>query len=81
MEQNQPLQIDLRNTEPIINSQGGPLFQKGYILRRVSKFITGQGSDGFMPIEVYYDPTNMKILEEFVPSEIKEEFKQNMKTQ
>lgn len=67
-------QIDLSNTEPILNDEGGPLFLHGFILRSVSKFITGQPQDTIMPIPVFYDPKTMKVLEASVPDVLREDY-------
>ncbi len=54
MEQPQ-LNIDLKNTTGIQNSEGGSVFQQGLILRKISKFIAGTPEDAILPIPVFYD--------------------------
>jgi hypothetical protein len=67
------LNIDLKSTTGIKNSEGSSLFQSGVILRRISKFIAGTENDAIMPIPVFFDPTNNKILGEGLPPELREE--------
>jgi hypothetical protein len=75
MQQQQPqLNIDLKNTTPVNNSKGNPLFQQGVLLRKVSKFVVGAEEDALMPIPVFFDPETGKILPESVPAELREEY-------
>jgi hypothetical protein len=74
MEQPQ-LNIDLKNTIGIQNSEGGSVFQQGLILRKISKFIAGTPEDAIMPIPVFYDPHTFKIFAEALPKELREELK------
>lgn len=72
------LNIDLNSTTGIKNSEGGSLFQSGVILRKISKFIAGTEHDAIMPIPVFFDPTNSKILGEGIPVELREELKDEL---
>jgi hypothetical protein len=74
MEQPQ-LNIDLKNTTGISNSEGGSVFQQGLILRKISKFIAGTPEDAILPIPVFYDPHTFKIFAEALPKELREELK------
>ena len=78
MQQQQPQgpPIDLKNTEAILNEDGGPLFLQGVIMRKVSKFITGTAEDGIMPITVIYDPKTLKIYEGSLPPDLRDEYKE-----
>ena len=79
MEQSiQQPQIDLNNTEGIKNSEGGSLFQSGIILRKISKFVAGTENDAIMPIPVFFDPTNGKILKDGIPLELRDELKDEL---
>jgi len=71
-------QIDLNSTTGITNSEGKSLFQSGIILRKISKFIAGTENDAIMPIPVFFDPTNNKILGEGLPLELREELKDEL---
>tara|TARA_B110000503_G_scaffold61307_1_gene97294 strand:- start:216 stop:455 length:240 start_codon:yes stop_codon:yes gene_type:complete len=78
MQEPQQPQIDLKNTTGITNSEGKSLFQSGIILRKISKFIAGTENDAIMPIPVFFDPTNNKILGEGLPLELREELKDEL---
>ena len=69
------LNIDLKNTTGIQNSEGGSVFQQGLILRKISKFIAGTPEDAILPIPVFYDPHTFKIFAEALPKELREELK------
>ena len=59
MEGQQPqMSLDLSKTTPILTAAGGKIWHQGYILRKVSKFITGTNEDNVLPIQVFYDPEN-----------------------
>tara|TARA_B100001287_G_scaffold143824_1_gene120893 strand:+ start:1107 stop:1346 length:240 start_codon:yes stop_codon:yes gene_type:complete len=73
MEQVQQPQIDLKNTRGIKTSDDKSIFQSGYILRRVSKFVTGTSEDAMVPIPVFFEPNTGKILTDSVPKELREE--------
>ena len=73
MEQPQ-LNIDLKNTTGIQNSEGGSVFQQGLILRKISKFIAGTPEDAIIPIPVFYDIATGKVLLEMLPKELRDEF-------
>tara|TARA_R100000908_G_C3741524_1_gene137928 strand:+ start:1243 stop:1494 length:252 start_codon:yes stop_codon:yes gene_type:complete len=72
------LNVDLKTTEGIKNSEGNSIFQSGVILRKISKFVAGTDNDAIMPIPVFYDPTNNKILGEGIPVELREELKDEL---
>jgi len=74
MEQPQ-LNLDLKNTIGIQNSEGGSVFQQGLILRKISKFLAGTPEDAIVPIPVFYDPHTFKIFAEALPKELREELK------
>ena len=78
MEQPKQPNIDLNSTEGIKNSNGGSIFQSGVILRKISKFVAGTDNDAIMPILVFFDPTNNKILGEGIPVELREELKDEL---
>jgi hypothetical protein len=70
--------IDLKNTTPVETEGGGKIWQQGALLRKVSKFVTGTDNDAIMPIPVFYDPETGKILEDSVPKELREEYKDDL---
>ncbi len=66
-------QIDLSKTVSISNDSDGQIFQQGFILRKVSRFITG-GEDAILPIPVFYDSETGKIYEGTLPPELRGEY-------
>jgi hypothetical protein len=68
----QQVNIDLKNTESV-EHKNGKIWAQGFYLRKVSKFITGTGEDGYMPIPVFYDPTTGEVLQETLPKELRDE--------
>jgi len=75
--QQQP-QIDLKNSTSVEGFDGGIIFQQGYILRKISKFIIGQDEDGIIPISVFYDIESKKICSESLPEELRNEYKEHI---
>ena len=71
--QQQP-QIDLAKTPSVPNASGGQLFQQGFILRKVSRFITNGAEDAVLPIPVFYDKETGKILKDTLPPELRDEY-------
>jgi hypothetical protein len=72
--QKQP-NIDLKNTQPILGFEGGNIFNQGFIIRKVSKFIAGTEEDSFIPIPVFYDVETKRILLDTLPPELRDEYK------
>ena len=77
-EQDPQLNMDLKSTTGFKNSEGNSIFQSGVILRRISKFVAGTDNDAIMPIPVFFDPTNNKIVGEGIPVELREELKDEL---
>ena len=69
------LNVDLKATTAILNSEGKNVFLSGVILRKISKFVAGTDDDAILPIPVFYDPSTGKILKEGLPKELREELK------
>lgn len=67
-------QIDLKNTVPITTEGGSDIWKQGFILRRVSRFVTNSAEDGVLPIPVFYDKVTGKILKDTLPPELREEY-------
>jgi hypothetical protein len=75
MDQQTPkLNIDLKNTQPIVSPDGNQVFQEGVILRKVSKFVTGTQEDGIIPVPCFFDVVTGKVLVELLPKELRAEF-------
>jgi hypothetical protein len=68
------LNIDFKTTVAIEGFDGGQLFGQAFILRKVSKFITGGDEDGLLPIPVFYDLESKKIILDSIPKELREEY-------
>lgn len=71
MDEMQPqMNLDLTKTTPILTPNGKKIWHQGYILRKVSKFVTGTSEDNVLPIQVFYDPETGDILKEGLPAEL-----------
>ncbi len=73
-EMTQQPQIDLGKTTSVPNDSGGLLFQQGFVLRKVSRFITNGAEDAVLPIPVFYDKETGKILQDTLPPELRGEY-------
>ena len=71
--QQMQMNIDLKNTEKV-EFDGNVLVGEAFVLRKVSKFVTGQSEDGVMPIPVFYDLVSGKILKETLPKDLQDEY-------
>ena len=71
------LNIDLKNTQPVVSENGNQVFAEGVLLRKVSRFVTGTSEDGIIPVMCFYDVKTGKVLTELLPKELREEFTQN----
>jgi hypothetical protein len=74
-------QIDLTTTTPITSPDGNSIFQEGVILRKVSRFITGQAEDGVIPIPCFFDIKTGKVMSDFLPKELRVEYAELNETQ
>jgi hypothetical protein len=64
----------LGKTVSIDTENGGKVWQQGFVLRKVSRFITGGDEDAVMPIPIFYDPETGKLLGQGLPAEIRDEY-------
>ena len=78
MEQQPQMNVDLKNTTSIETPSGKKIFNQGVLLRKVSKFVVGAEEDALMPIPVFYDPSTGKILNETIPADLREEYKDHI---
>jgi len=67
-------QIDLTKTISIPNESGGSIYSQGYVLRKVSRFVTNSNEDAVLPIPVFYDSVTGKILGDTLPPELRDEY-------
>lgn len=68
------LNIDLKNTQPILSPEGNQVFAEGVILRKISRFVAGTDEDAIMPIPVFYDIQTGKVLVDTLPKDLRAEF-------
>ena len=70
-------QIDLTNSTSVEGFDGGIIFQQGYVLRKISKFILGSDDDGLVPIPIFFDIDSKKIVLDSLPKELRDEYKEH----
>ena len=70
------MDIDFKNTTSVEGFDGGVLFGQAFVMRKVSKFVTGGDEDGLLPIPVFYDLETSKIILDSIPKEIRDEYKE-----
>ena len=66
--------MDITNTSKVESPDGNVVFNEGFILRKVSKFVVGGTEDAMMPIPVFYDLESKKIIVDSLPKELREEY-------
>jgi hypothetical protein len=65
------LNVSLDKTVPMVCEEcEGQVFTEGVILRKVSRFLTGQPQDGLIPIPVFICNKCQHVNEEFLPKEL-----------
>ena len=69
--------IDLSTTTSVETPNGNVIFQSGFILRKVSKFIINANEDGVMPVPIFFDPISNKILGSTLPTQLRKEYEQH----
>ena len=68
---NNQLNVDITQTTPVTSEEcGGVYFEQGLILRKASKFLTGTGQDGYIPIPVFNCKKCGHVNKAFQPKEI-----------
>ena len=73
--QQMQMNIDLKNTEKV-EFDGNVLVGEAFVLRKVSKFVTGQSEDGVMPIPVYFSVESGKIIKETLPKDLMSDYEE-----
>jgi hypothetical protein len=66
--------IDISKTTKLTTESGKDIWQQGFIVRKVSKFLTQAEDDAIMPLPVWYDPETGKILKGCLPPELQSEY-------
>lgn len=64
-------QIDFKKTTPVLTESGSKIWQQGFVLRKLSRFVSGTDNDVIVPLQVFYDPQTMEINMEGIPPQIK----------
>ena len=67
MNPNQKPQIDLSKSTEVKCECGSTLFQEGYQIREVSKFLIGAERDAVVPVGVFYCVKCFIVPEKFQP--------------
>jgi hypothetical protein len=70
------LNLDITATQPILTPDGNHVVTEGFVLRKVSKFISGTAEDGVIPIPCFYDVKTSRILIETLPKELRAEYEE-----
>lgn len=65
------MNLDLKKTTPVLTKSGKKIWQQGFVLRKVSRFITGAGEDMILPLQIYFDPETGEINLDGVPQEMR----------
>lgn len=66
------------STEAIkCESCGGQVFDQALLLRKISPLLTGTGQPGLVPITVFVCKKCGKVIEEFLPEEMKGIYKED----
>jgi hypothetical protein len=74
MNNNLKLNVSLDKTIAIVCDKcENQTFSEAVILRKVSRFLTGQAQDGLVPIPVFTCCSCGHVNEEFLPAELKKE--------
>ena len=46
------INIDIKNTQPVVSEDGNQVFAEGVLLRKISRFVTGTQEDGIIPVTI-----------------------------
>lgn len=83
MNQNQEqlkVNVEIKQTTPVVSEDGNQVFQEAVVLRKVSKFLAGTKEDAIIPVPVFVDMKTGKILIELLPTDLREEYEEHNKT-
>jgi hypothetical protein len=65
-------QIDIKSTTAVACEKcKAEAFQQALILRKVSALLTGEGKEGYMPIQVFSCASCGHVNEQFLPEELR----------
>jgi hypothetical protein len=79
MQEQMKMNIDIKQSTPIIDNDGNQIFYEATVLRKISKFLTGTSDDAIIPLQVFVNKDG-KILTELIPKELREEYEEYNKT-
>lgn len=65
-------QIDLTKTTAITDKTGNQVWQQGFLLRKVSKFLLGTNEDAIIPIPFWFNAETGEIFDKGINEDIKE---------
>ena len=74
------MNVDIKQSTPVVSPDGGQVFQEALVMRKISKFLAGTSEDAIVPIPVFVDIKTKKILLEMLPKELREEYAEYNKT-
>jgi hypothetical protein len=68
--------IDLKNTQMVVTEDNNLVLTEGFVLRKISRFVTGGSEDGHVPIPCFYDVKSGKIFIDSLPKELRAEYEE-----
>ena len=74
------MNVDIKQSTPIVSPEGNQVFQEAIVLRKISKFLSGTSEDAVIPIPVFIDIKTGKILTELLPKDLRTEYEEYNKT-
>lgn len=74
------MNIDIKQSTPVVDDNGNQIFFEATILRKISKFLLGSNEDGIIPIPCFVDIKTGHILIEMLPKELRQEYEEYNKT-
>lgn len=69
------MNVDIKQSTPITDTDGNQVFYEATVLRKMSKFLTGTTEDAVIPIPVFVNKEG-KILTDLLPRELREEYEE-----
>jgi len=79
MQEQMKMNVDIKQSTPIIDNDGNQIFYEATVLRKISKFLTGTSDDAIIPLQIFVNKDG-KILTELIPKELREEYEEYNKT-
>jgi hypothetical protein len=77
-QQQKQVQIDLSKTTPwTCDECGNEVFNAGLLLRKVSRFLSGDAQDGMAPVQTFYCVKCGHVNNDFYPPELAKKDEKN----